>query len=217
MLPAPLGVEIREPLATISISGGSSKHIICLAHKIRVLGNGYFHMQNVNLRDRSRLTVLFSFLLLTLSGGNNASEALKVSELAPDWILPNSRGEHISFYQDSGGQPAVLLFWATWCPYSAELMPKLQELRNELANHNVKFYALNIWEDGNPIAHMKENEFDFTLLLDADQVAKRYKVRGTPGLFVVNGDKSIEYIRGKDSSADEVYTAVKAALKAQLK
>lgn len=168
-------------------------------------------MHKVHLRlFHSSLAVLFSALLL--ASGANAGESLKLGELAPDWILASSRGEHISFYQDSADQPAVLLFWATWCPYCAELMPKLQELRSELADEKIKFYALNIWEDGDPVAHMRDNEFDFTLLLDADQVAKRYNVRATPGLFVVKGDKSIEYIRAKNSSAEEVYSAVKSAL-----
>lgn len=171
-------------------------------------------MHKVNLRQfQSNLVVLFSALLLSF--GAKAGEALKPGELAPDWILPSSRGEHISFYQDSADQPAVLLFWATWCPYSAELMPELQKLRNELGNQKIRFYALNIWEDGDPLAHMQDEDFDFTLLLDADQVAKRYNVRATPGLFVVRGDKSIEYIRAKNSTTEEVYAAVKAALKKQ--
>lgn len=168
-------------------------------------------MHNPDLRHfRSGLAAFFCLLVLAI--GANAGESLETGDSAPDWILSNGRAEHISFYQDSADHAAVLLFWATWCPNCAELMPKLEKLRSELAGKDIKFYALNIWEDADPAAHMRENGFNFTLLLDADQVAKRYNVRGTPGLFVVDGDKSITYIRDKDSSPEEVYEAVKAAL-----
>lgn len=168
-------------------------------------------MYNSDFRHfRSGLVLSFFSFLLTV--GANAGDGLQTGDYAPDWILSNSRGEHISFYQDSADQPAVLLFWATWCPYCAKLMPELEKLRGELADENIKFYALNIWEDADPVAHMQDKGFGFTLLLDADLVAKRYNVRGTPGLFVVNADKSINYIRGKDSSPEAVYSAVKAAL-----
>lgn len=170
-------------------------------------------MDHVN--PRSLRSVLLCLPLLLIAFGAEASEALKLGDPAPDWILANGQQENISFYQDSADRPAVLLFWATWCPYCEELMPKLEKLRGELADGGVRFYALNIWEDGDPVAHMKKKGYQFTLLLNADQVAKRYGVRGTPGLFVVDADKSIRYIRGKDSSAGEVYRAVKAALGGQ--
>lgn len=168
-------------------------------------------MHNVHLRHfRSAFTLFLS--LLMIAGGARAAQPLQVGDRAPDWILSNSQQEHISFYQDSPDRPAVLLFWATWCPYCAALMPELEKLRGELADRNIRFYALNIWEDGDPVAHMQEKGYRFTLLLDADLVAKRYGVRGTPGLFVVNADKSIEYVRGQNSSPRETYRDIKAAL-----
>ncbi|MEX1033775.1 MAG: TlpA disulfide reductase family protein [Cellvibrionaceae bacterium] len=170
-------------------------------------------MHNSNSRlFRSSLALLFSHLLFVCAFGVRAGQALELGDTAPDWILSNSRGEHVSFYQDSADRRAVLLFWATWCPFCAELMPELEKLRAQIESDGVRFYALNIWEDSDPLQHMQNNGFDFTLLLDADQVAKRYNVRSTPGVFVVNADKSIEYIRTKGSSMAEVYRAVEAAL-----
>lgn len=171
-----------------------------------------------NLAPRSLRAFLFVLSSVLAASVNlaTAGEALKKGDQAPDWILTDSEGEPVSFYQHSDGRPAVVLFWATWCPYCAELMPELQKLRKELAERDVRFYALNIWEDGDPVAHMENEGFDFTLLLNADLVATRYRVRGTPGLFVTNREKTITYVRSNNSSTDEVYSAVKSALQEAL-
>ncbi|MCW8195022.1 TlpA family protein disulfide reductase [Proteobacteria bacterium 005FR1] len=168
-------------------------------------------------KARAFSLVIVSFLLVGLADLASAGETLELGDRAPDWMLSDSEGEPVSFYQHSDGQPAVVLFWATWCPNCAELMPRLEKLRKELASSDVRFYALNIWEDGDPVAHMENEGFDFTLLLNADSVAKRYRVRGTPGLFVMNRDKAITYVRAGNSSADEVYAAVKSALEKELR
>ncbi len=157
------------------------------------------------------------FLLVWMCFGGTASvalagEPLEVGDMAPDWILPNTAGDHISFYEDSQGKPAVLLFWATWCPYCREVMPELASLRAELDADAVKFYALNIWEDDDPAAYLERNSLPFDLLLKADMVAKRYGVQGTPGLMVIDANKTVSYIRLKGTSAEDARAAVKAAL-----
>lgn len=141
-----------------------------------------------------------------------AGPKLAVGDQAPDWILANQAHENISYYHDSADQKTVLLFWATWCPYCAALMPELEKLRAELDDPNIKFYALNIWEDSDPQSYMEKSGFGFTLILDADNVAKRYGVSGTPGLFVVDADKKILYVREKGGDPEDVTAAVKQAL-----
>lgn len=159
----------------------------------------------------SLLTLALTLALTAMAGTATAGKSVHVGDQAPDWILTDSQGKTVSFYRDSNDQPAVLIFWATWCPYCAELLPEMEALRQELGA-DVRFYALNIWEDGDPIGHMKKNNFGFHLLLDADKVAKRYAVHGTPGLFVVGGDKTVRYIRTKGTTAEAARDAVKQAL-----
>lgn len=157
--------------------------------------------------------LVLGLLALVVTGLCQAGKPLELGQTAPDWILPNAEGQHISFYQDSQDHAAVILFWATWCPYCAELMPKLQDLQQELQGKKVKFYALNVWEEGDAPGYMAKHGYDFTLLLNADMVAKRYHVKGTPGLVVVDADKNLRYLRAKGTSADDAITMVKEALK----
>lgn len=147
-----------------------------------------------------------------LTGIAADAQPVALGHTAPNWILPTPSGEPLSFYQDSESQPSVLLFWATWCPFCQKLMPELEVLRRSLKQAPVRFYALNIWENGDSVNHMRKHDFGFTQLLRADMVAERYGVIGTPGLFVVGSDKKVRYIRSKGTSTKEVIVAVKRAL-----
>ena len=161
--------------------------------------------------------IAIACVTLLLSAYCQAGKPLKIGEKAPDWILPNSFGEHLSLYQDSDAQQVVILFWATWCPFCAELMPELKTLQNELRNQPVKFYALDVWDDGDAKAFMAEHGYEFTLMMNADMVAKRYNVHGTPGLFVLDKEKNIRYVRDKGASVDDVVENIKRALQPEHK
>ena len=89
--------------------------------------------------------------------------------------------------------PVVLLFWATWCPYCKALMPHLQSIKFE-HGEDVKILALNfIDEKGDPIAFIRDQGYDFTLLENAEEIAHLYNVYGTPGLILVDQDMKIRF------------------------
>jgi len=158
------------------------------------------------------LVVLFAFAIQGLSSNALAGKSLHEGDTAPNWILATSQGETISFYQDSVGKKSIVLFWASWCSYCAELMPKLEALKNELNDASIQFYALNIWEDGGALTATHGSTRTFTSLLNADMVAKRYNVQSTPGVYVVGDDRKIQYVRKKDTGAEQIYQEIKSLL-----
>ncbi len=166
-------------------------------------------------RSNTLLLVTLMSLVCCLSGAANAGKSLQVGDKAPNWILATSNGETISFYQNSVGKKSVILFWATWCPYCAEIMPKLEALQEELNDSSVQFYALNIWEDGDALAAIRERTQSFTFLLKADMVAKRYNVQSTPGVYVVGDDRTIQYVREKNTSVEQTYLEIKQLLESK--
>ncbi len=135
---------------------------------------------------------------------------------APDWNLGDAQGRSVDYYADSGESVSVILFWATWCPYCRSLMPHLQALANKYKNRAVKFYALNVWEDGDPEEYFRENGYTFRLLLMADLVAEDYGIKGTPGLFVMDQSHQILYIRQAGEDDVDVSTAVREAIQQTL-
>lgn len=131
----------------------------------------------------------FAIILIAVPSarGEDAAAPLRPGSSAPAWTLPSPEGAPVRFPDAASGRPAVVLFWATWCPYCKALMPHLDDIRDEYAESGVRIFAVNIWEDGDPVAFVREAGFDFVLALDGDEIAKSYGVIGTPGLFVVDG------------------------------
>jgi len=120
---------------------------------------------------------------------------LQVGERAGNWSLKTPAGETLSFYEHSGDKPSLILFWATWCPSCGRLMPELARLEASMPAGSFNFYALNVNEDGDPVAYFREHGYGFHLLLDADKVEDLYGTFGTPRVFLVDGDKTVRYTR----------------------
>lgn len=107
------------------------------------------------------------------------------ADLAPNWSLASPSGADIRLSEEIQEQPVVLFFWATWCPYCKALMPHLQSIRLEYGDR-IKILAINIKDNGDPVAFIDDAGYDFTVLLSGDAVADLYQVYGTPGLIVVD-------------------------------
>ena len=138
---------------------------------------------------------LIYFFLFLLPVTSTWSQPVNVGDTAPDWSLPDKEGGIVDYYQDSDNQVSVILFWATWCPYCATLMPHLEVVYRKYRSKGLKFYAIDILEDGkiDPVTYFADKEYSYTLLLDGDAVAENYGVRGTPGLYVIDKNKKVVY------------------------
>jgi thiol-disulfide isomerase/thioredoxin len=137
---------------------------------------------------------------------------LQVDERAGDWSLQTPAGETISFYEHSGDRPSLILFWATWCPACRKIMPELAKFQASLPEGSVNFYALNVSEDGDPVAYFKEHGYRFHLLLNADHVEDSYGTFGTPRIFLVDGNKNVRYTLKASTSLGELMTDLRANL-----
>ena len=142
--------------------------------------------------------------------------ATELSHAAPDWSLDTAAGETVSFHAHAEARPAVLLFWATWCPYCRALLPHLETLHDEFKARGARFYALNIWEDGDASAYFREHGYEIPLILAADMIAEEYGVKGTPGVFVTDRSHRISYVRNKGTPPEAVEAAVRAILEREL-
>lgn len=156
------------------------------------------------------IAVLFPVFILTLK--SPPVIAFDVGDTVSDWTLSDSSGKQVNFYEDSEASVSVLLFWATWCPFCRSLMPHLQEVANVYQDKGVRFYALNVWEENDPVQHLRDRGYTFRLLLFADPVADAYGVKGTPGLFVVDQHHKVLYKRGTGTDDFEVKLLVNEAI-----
>ena len=146
-----------------------------------------------NNSTRYLIILVLSLLPYTLV----QSQPLNQGATAPDWTLQNKEGEEINYYQDSDGKVSVILFWASWCPYCASLMPHLEVIYRKYRSKGLKFYAIDIFEDGkiDPVKLFEDKQFTYTMIMEGDEVAQTYGVKGTPGLYVMDKEKKIIYKR----------------------
>lgn len=112
--------------------------------------------------------------------------------IAPDWTLETPEGRAVQLSEVVGEQTTVLFFWATWCPYCKALMPHLQSMRIEYGEE-LGILAINVFEDGDPVEFIRDNGYDFTLLLNGDKVAESYGISGTPGVLVVDSERAVTF------------------------
>lgn len=133
------------------------------------------------------------FIFIFLSFSMNASFAEEVqpphSEVnqyqESDWTLTSLKGESVTLSQYKG-QPVILVFWATWCPYCKKLLPGIAKLNDKYEQRGLKVIAVNIKEDWKPEVYWQNHGYTFDAVLAGDDIAEMYGVIGTPGIVFIS-------------------------------
>lgn len=166
-------------------------------------------MRTVNVK---RIKVLFLFgmvLLLSVacSKGNdvaieNQSETTKeiVSyDLTEGMDMPNvvvETNKGNNFDLSKTDKPALINFWATWCPPCREEMPSLQNLYEEYGN-KIDFVMIDSGETKEAVqSFLVENEvYTFPIGYDTDNTyGFKFNIMAIPTTYIVGKDKKIKNV-----------------------
>ncbi|MGQ0501504.1 MAG: redoxin domain-containing protein [Panacagrimonas sp.] len=115
--------------------------------------------------------------------------------VAPAWSLKTPDGHVVNYPADAHGQPTVLMFWPSWCPFSRALQPYVQTIWEDYRDRGVNVWTINVREDGDPVQTMRDRGLSFPLLLNGDPLMHDYRVQRTPWLVVMDGKQNILYTR----------------------
>lgn len=140
------------------------------------------------------IRALWCIWLLWAGAAFAADEPGPIS-VAPAWSLKTPDGKTVNYPAEANGKPTVMMFWPSWCPFSRALQPYVQDIWLDYRARGVNVWTLNIKEDGDPVATMRERGLSFPVVLAADAVAKQYRVSRTPWLVVMDGQQNIVYTR----------------------
>ena len=141
----------------------------------------------------TRLIVTLWLCLITTS-----ALGVGAGDEAPAWSgIELADGSQVKFPDILDNKPAVLIFWATWCPYCKAFMPYVKDIQADYAKHGVRIISFNALERGigDPKAYIKTLGFPLVAVAGADNIAEQYDVHFIPGLMVVDGDGVIAYRR----------------------
>lgn len=118
---------------------------------------------------------------------------LKPGQIAPDWTLLDASGKKVSLSQLKG-KVVLLDFWATWCTPCKMVMPSIQKLHEKYGSQGLVVIGINSFErDGDPVKYMKEQKFNYMLLLKGDAVAENYKVQSIPTMYLIDKQGKIAH------------------------
>ncbi|MBN1992385.1 MAG: redoxin domain-containing protein [Anaerolineae bacterium] len=130
------------------------------------------------------------------------------NKVAPDFTLPQLNGEPLAL-SDFRGQPAILNFWASWCPPCKRELPALQAAYAKYGD-KIGLIAVDVKEDPAAVAvFVEELELNFPVALDPDGAVSdlTYEVRGIPTtLFIdANGLVAARHVGPLDEAVIDTY------------
>ncbi len=114
------------------------------------------------------------------------------ADSAPNFAAVSADGNAFTLEDAVADQHTILFFWASWCPYCKALMPHLQSIRLEYGDE-VRVIALHFRDDADGAAFIRDAGYDFTVVPDADAIAERYGIHGTPGVIIPDRELAIRF------------------------
>ena len=142
-----------------------------------------FHLVGAKFMTTRLIATLWLCLVTT------SALAVGEGDQAPAWNgIDLVDGSQIEFPDILDDKPAVLVFWATWCPYCKAFMPYVKEIQTGYAKHGIQIISFNALERGigNPKAYVDTLGFPLVAIAEADNIAEQCNVQFIPGLMVVN-------------------------------
>jgi peroxiredoxin len=145
------------------------------------------------------------------------STMLPLGTTAPDFRLPDTRGETISLADFSEARALVVLFICNHCPYVKHIRGGLAELGRDYRSRGVAIVAIcsndaAAYPDDSPAKMADEARvagYTFPYLVDeTQQVAKAYRAACTPDIYVFDGSRKLVYRGQFDDSRPDNGVAV---------
>jgi len=120
-----------------------------------------------------------------LQQGENA---LKVGQEAPNFEIPNHKGEIISLNSLLNKGPVIVVFYrGNWCPYCNLQLRALQAKLNEFKTFGANLVAISAQVPDESTPENEINDIEFNVLSDQDaKVAKQYGLAWKMPEFLLN-------------------------------
>lgn len=156
-------------------------------------------------------TMVLAAMLVLVAHGASASEPATVGVPLPAFSVDRLDGGELTD-ADLVGRPALLLFFATWCPYCKRLAPGIERTWQRYGDQGLQVVAISFREDGNVQAWREENGVSFEVAVNGDDAAAALGARGTPTWFFVDAEGVVRFRGTSSDPQDPVFDLVAADL-----
>ena len=125
----------------------------------------------------------------------------------PDFTLRDTNGNAVTLSSFRGKSPVLLTFWATWCGYCREEIPRLVKLKEKYGDR-LAVLGIDIEEPADKVAAMAAKlKVNYPQLLDMDgEVAGAYGVVGVPTLVLI--DREGKGVYAQNSLSKKLLSAI---------
>lgn len=148
------------------------------------------------MRLTKLLHTFFICMLMSIATPGSAVQA-------PEWSLKDAQGNSVKL-SDYKGKVLLLHFWATWCPYCKKVQPGLERLYTQYKDQGVEVLGISGWEDPGtkPQQTLKKRGHTFKTLINGDEVAKQYGIKGTPTTLYIDRKGQIKWATNTSNPKD---------------
>ena len=124
-------------------------------------------------------------------------EADLTGKPAPDFTLNTTLKDKVNFIQYRNQLPAIVFFWATWCPHCREQLKELNTKRELFAADQVKLAVIDLAESKKQVEkYLKKNNIELEVFLDEEgEVETKYQLMGVPTFYFVNKEGTVTAVR----------------------
>ena len=142
---------------------------------------------------RSILTLIFVLLLAS----QGLSFAVNVGQECPKFELKIIDGPKVQSDRIKGKSPLLLVFWATWCTYCKDEIPKLKKIFSEFEPKGVEVIAINpgVNDSLDRIKQfIKKYKISYPVAFDEEsKTIECFKIIGLPTVIIIDKDGIIRY------------------------
>lgn len=119
---------------------------------------------------------------------------MAIGNKAPDFELKDVNGERLKL-SGTGKDNVLLVFWSSWCPHCADMMPDLNELYVQYQDR-VEFIGVSVDEKkGEWLAAVEDKKLEWPNVAELKgwdgKVATEYYIYATPTLILLDADLNI--------------------------
>ncbi|MDQ1238877.1 MAG: cytochrome c biosis protein CcmG, thiol:disulfide interchange protein DsbE [Thermodesulfobacteriota bacterium] len=156
-------------------------------------------MPALHIKWANEIKIVFgcAFVACTLLSSCLSQEAPDLGDKAVGFGIQSLEGDQI-VYEPISGNVHILYFWADWCPRCEDdfrLMEKLYQQWTKQPNSPV-LIAVDVGQTEEHVRNfIKRMNISFPIYMDHEgKLARRFKVKGLPTYFVIDGKGVIRHI-----------------------